>query len=64
MIYIRLFFIILSFRKKGENTTSRMKLGFTSQNKCVHEYSTKILRVSKILVYVKINLLMLKKTNW
>jgi hypothetical protein len=41
-----------------------MKLGFTSQNKCVHEYSTKILRVSKILVYVKINLLMLKKTNW
>jgi hypothetical protein len=40
MIYIRLFLIILSFKKKGENTTSRMKLSFTSQNKHVHEDST------------------------
>jgi hypothetical protein len=40
MMYIRLFLKILSFRKKGENTTSSMKIGFTSQNKCVHEYST------------------------
>jgi hypothetical protein len=28
MIYIRLFLIIFSFRKKGENTTSRMENRF------------------------------------
>jgi hypothetical protein len=48
MIYLRLFLVIISFRKKGENTTSRMENRF-------------LLAKIKMLISIALNFLELVK---
>jgi hypothetical protein len=53
MIYLRLFLVILSFRKKGENTTSRMENRFLlAKIKVSISIAINFLELIKILVYV------------
>jgi hypothetical protein len=43
---------------------SNENIDFTSHDKCIHKYSTKLLRISKIFIYIITTMIMLLKVSF